>query len=1083
MAEQTVDELDELLDQMQHMAQTNTTSGTTDGNIGTECTCRDCPHHHTGSPQVPVTGIPPPPYIWGVPPVTCYPFLTNQFGYFPFHPNPQSLVPPPPGFVQTSPVQTSADMDSGQSRTEGRVRRRISSRHSSDSEDSSIGHGERVPTLRPGQFDGTTSWNEYINHFENCAVGNNWPDKTKCEQLKHNLTGQAFSIVHQNPNSKTWTFAQLVEELCATFGPNSQHSSILKLQLRNRKRQSGEELYKLRNDIYEKVTNAYSDRSLDVIERIGVDVFIESLTDTEQLERVLEQNPKTLKEAYEIAHSFESARSAAQFVAENSSRDETYTGKTKTVLEPKDVGNSEKVKLPETDVPLKQIQCFNCKGWGHKQQHCVSSKSNNFKSSFKWTRKCYKCRRAGHYAADCPLSISSEFYPAHPSRLHDTEIVSPSEVGEESKRSRRRSRNSARTRRSNPRSDRDIKKHVHYQLKRTKTTEDQMVQCNLPQVQVEVVTKLDEVPLRTSAEQTDPPFVVSAELERPSLQDSAEPETPTHTEYQNDHEWFDGDILTGTLFCEDDDSLFDTRYVHTANLFQGWTLEEIRDAQFKDPDIGPVMKMKVAGWERPKFKSIGHLSLAGKSYWSQWNRLKVHSGVLVKEFWAKDASSKWLQIVLPKPLRSDILKQLHDSPSGGHLGTEKTYKRVHARFCWYKMKEDITLWCKTCIQCAKHSRPQKTPRASMGSVRSGAPMERIAVDICGPLQETERHNVYILVIQDSFSKWVEAYPIPNQEAKTIADTIVSQWISRYGTPYSLHSDQGSNFESSIFKEVCQLLGIEKTHTTPYHPQSDGFVERFNGTLKNILSTTSDKCHFDWDKMIPLALMAYRASPHCTTGVTPNKMLFGREILEPIDIVVGLPPDHEQPQNIPEYVQDLRENLELAHSIAREATGKSVEIAKREYDKKKHEYKYEIGDPVWLLVKGIKKPKGKVPKFLPNYEGPYFIIGIIDPQVYIIQESPRSKAKVIHHDRLKPMHSRESLENGWVFKQAHKYSEIHTESIDLNCETESRTNDQETIPSKPSRIPVSVKVPERAKRQRKPPDRFGDWVTPRKFSKK
>lgn len=127
--------------------------------------------------------------------------------------------------------------------------------------------------------------------------------------------------------------------------------------------------------------------------------------------------------------------------------------------------------------------------------------------------------------------------------------------------------------------------------------------------------------------------------------------------------------------------------------------------------------------------------------------------------------------------------------------------------------------------------------------------------------------------------------------------------------------------------MCELLGIDKTRTTPFHPQSDGQVECFNATLQKILATTAGRCHWDWDVMIPYEVMAYRATKHSSTGLTLNMMLFGREITDPVDLVAGLPPDTENSNTHPQYVQQLRERLELSHQLTREALGKSVERAK------------------------------------------------------------------------------------------------------------------------------------------------------------
>ena len=137
--------------------------------------------------------------------------------------------------------------------------------------------------------------------------------------------------------------------------------------------------------------------------------------------------------------------------------------------------------------------------------------------------------------------------------------------------------------------------------------------------------------------------------------------------------------------------------------------------------------------------------------------------------------------------------------------------------------------------CGSRNNPQCKPRAPLVPSKVGFPGERLAMDVVGPFPKSDQGNKYVLIISDYFTRWTEAYPIPNQEAVTIAETLVMEYICRYGVPQYLHTDQGRNFESKLIKEVCELLGINKTRTSPYHPQSDGMVERFNRTLEAMLS--------------------------------------------------------------------------------------------------------------------------------------------------------------------------------------------------------------------------------------------------------
>jgi len=145
------------------------------------------------------------------------------------------------------------------------------------------------------------------------------------------------------------------------------------------------------------------------------------------------------------------------------------------------------------------------------------------------------------------------------------------------------------------------------------------------------------------------------------------------------------------------------------------------------------------------------------------------------------------------------------------------------------------------------------------------------------------------------------------------------------------------------------------------------------------------------------------------------MLFGGETTEPIDLVAGLPPDTDNSNTPPQYVQQLRERLELSHPLAREVLGKSVDRAKRQYDKNICQVQHKVCNTVWYLIKGTKRVKNKVWKFLPSYEGPYFVVGLLDDLVYRIKKSLRAKIKVVHHDRLKPYHSRAPLDTSWVLQ--------------------------------------------------------------------
>ena len=134
----------------------------------------------------------------------------------------------------------------------------------------------------------------------------------------------------------------------------------------------------------------------------------------------------------------------------------------------------------------------------------------------------------------------------------------------------------------------------------------------------------------------------------------------------------------------------------------------------------------------------------------------------------------------------------------------------------------------------------------------------------------------------------------------------------------IHSDQGQTFESDVFKEMCRILGIEKTRTTPYRPQSDGMIERANRTIENMLSAFVDENQKNWDDLIPLLMLAYRSSVHESTGVSPNEMVFGHSVILPVDLVFGRTnPEKCEYHLNSEYARNLVLKIEKIHEFARE----------------------------------------------------------------------------------------------------------------------------------------------------------------------
>jgi transposase InsO family protein len=210
----------------------------------------------------------------------------------------------------------------------------------------------------------------------------------------------------------------------------------------------------------------------------------------------------------------------------------------------------------------------------------------------------------------------------------------------------------------------------------------------------------------------------------------------------------------------------------------------------------------------------------------------------------------------------------------------------------------------------------------------------------------------------------------------------------------IHSDQGSNFESQVFKEMCKLLGLHKTRTTSLRPQSDGMVERFNATIENMLASFVSENQKDWDEYICLLMMAYQVAVHETTKVSPYEMMFGRTINLPIDLVIGHPDsNYIFPVYSSGYVFSLSKKLEKIHEFALSSNN-----MKRLYDRSKHFKSYNAGDAVWFY--NPLRTKGLNPKLQRPWQGPFLVTERINDVIDRIQRSPRANPKAVHHDRLK-----------------------------------------------------------------------------------
>ena len=284
--------------------------------------------------------------------------------------------------------------------------------------------------------------------------------------------------------------------------------------------------------------------------------------------------------------------------------------------------------------------------------------------------------------------------------------------------------------------------------------------------------------------------------------------------------------------------------------------------------------------------------------------------------------------------------------------------------------------------------------------------ERIAADLSGPYPTSANGNSYILVVSDYFTKLTEQYPLPNIKASTVADHLFRGWIKHYGCPREIHSDQGRQFESALFKEVCALLQIGKTRTSPVHPRSDGIVEQANRTVNNILSKYVSENQRDWDPHLDFIVMAYNSTEHESTGMSPHRLVYGEKMTIPIDILTDPIAGEEAPMTS-DYVVQLQSKLIKSHRLVRNTTKKAAERKKKQYDCRIQEYTYKCGDLVWRNQK--KATPGVKCKISRHWTGPWVIVEKICDVLFKLQYAQNSSPVIVHGDNIKPYKGAERLD--------------------------------------------------------------------------
>jgi len=331
-----------------------------------------------------------------------------------------------------------------------------------------------------------------------------------------------------------------------------------------------------------------------------------------------------------------------------------------------------------------------------------------------------------------------------------------------------------------------------------------------------------------------------------------------------------------------------------------------------------------------------------------------------------------LRLFIPPALRKDVLFACHDHlMSGGHLGIQRTFDKIRARYYWGGLYKDVQEWCANCRECARRKGRHDLRLPVMSVPIPAEPWEFVSVDVMGPFVTARGSgNKFIAVYCDHLTRYVETIAMRVQDTKSLARGLVERVMCRHGCPRTLLSDRGLPFLSELAHEVYRLLRVRKLDTAGYRPQTNGLVERFNQTFATMLSMYVNSRHTDWDVYLPYLTFAYNTGAHPATKESPFYLVHGREPRLPLDVQM-MPRDEGCNKVVEEYRAELVEGLHVAREFSRNSLQRDQQQRSRPPPPARQPPTYRPGDQV--LVRMEPLGQGMSRKLHLKWAGPFRVV--------------------------------------------------------------------------------------------------------------
>jgi hypothetical protein len=373
----------------------------------------------------------------------------------------------------------------------------------------------------------------------------------------------------------------------------------------------------------------------------------------------------------------------------------------------------------------------------------------------------------------------------------------------------------------------------------------------------------------------------------------------------------------------------------------------------------------------------------------------------------------------------NIIKTVHGATSGHH-GTERTVQKLKsAGHYWDGMRADVIKFRRCCPCCQKMAILKGPIHARKFTVSSNAPMENLAIDFIEKLLVDEYGNKYILVVIDSFSRFIELYPTKTNTAVEVAKHLLEH-CGRYGKPASIKTDKGAAFANKVINELCIMLGIVHEKTMAYSKEENAIVERANKEImRHLRNIIFDKDVLKkWSDYLPLVQRIMNSCEHSVTGVSPAEIVFGNAINLDNGIILDRHPNTDKSQRLSKWMADMLAVQQKIIHIAQQNLDKHHTVHMNTQPNELSEFPVNS----YVLVE-YKNPfrKGPKSKLLPYRKGPMRVINFIGSK-YVLQDLVTKRNKNYHVKRLSPFAFDPDQHNPFDYALRDQTEWFHVEKI-------------------------------------------------------